>query len=51
MTIDQLVAYGGAAQRLAADVSGNQGLVHVKSRRQTDCRFPVRIPICWPAHR
>ena len=31
LTIDQLVAYGGAAHRLVADVSGNQGLVHVKA--------------------
>lgn len=32
LTIDQLKAYGGGAQRLAADVSGNQGLVHVKAQ-------------------
>ena len=31
LTIDQLAAYGGGAQRIAADVSGNEGLVHVQA--------------------
>ena len=32
LTIDQLKAYGGGAQELKADVSGNQGLVHVTAQ-------------------